>query len=67
MGNTCTAFASNTMLIARQARNPAPHNQYSVPDNPFIFPRQKAKPDSKSPATINIIQLVILATDFNYA
>lgn len=51
-------LARSPMLKNVQIRKPAPQSQYSMPEAPFIFPRQKVKPVSNSPATIKIIQFI---------
>lgn len=58
IGIVCTAFARSVMLRVRHARNPRPQRHHGVPDNPFILPRQNAKPVSKHPAIISRIQFI---------
>ena len=58
MGIVCTALASRVMLRVRHIRNPAPQRHHGTPDNPFILPRQNAKPVSKHPAIIRRIQFM---------
>ena len=60
IGRLWTAFASRIMLNDRQIMKPAPHNHHAVPETSFIFPRQNANPDSNIPATISIIQFIIV-------
>ena len=57
IGMVFTALASSTMLIVRHKMKPVPQSHHAVPETSFIFPRQNAKPDSNSPATIRIIHL----------
>lgn len=58
MGMVCTDFDSKTMLSIRHNRKPMPHRHHGVPDNPFILPRQNAKPVSKHPAIMRRIQFI---------
>jgi hypothetical protein len=46
------------MLKVRQTKKPAIHQTAVVPDVSFAFPRQVAKPTSKKPAIINMIQFI---------
>ncbi len=60
IGIVCTAFANSVMLRVRHTMNPNPQRHHGVPDNPFILPRQNAKPVSKHPAIIRRIQFIKL-------
>lgn len=59
MGNVYTALASNSILRVRLTINPVPQRYHSIPDTPFILPKQKAKPASKNPAIIRTIQFIL--------
>jgi hypothetical protein len=46
------------MLIERQTKKATIHHAAVVPDDSLAFPRQVAKPTSKSPAIINNSQFM---------
>ena len=59
IGIVCADFANSVMLSVMQARTPMPHRHHGVHDNPFILPRQNAKPVSKHPAIIRRFQFIV--------
>lgn len=46
------------MLAVRQAKKPTPHSTDAVPEVSFILPRHDAKPVSKKPAIMSMIQFM---------
>lgn len=61
MGIVFAARAIRYILKAREARNPVHHQYCTAPSAVFVFPRQKVKETSISPAIIRIIQFISLA------
>lgn len=59
MGIVWTDFERRIMLSDRQMMNPMAQRHQGVPESPFIFPRQKAKPVSKHPAVMSSIQFMV--------
>ena len=58
MGKTCVTLYSKTILIERHAKKPSSHKFEIVPEVSLAFPRQVAKPTSKSPAMMSKIQFI---------
>lgn len=60
IGMVWTALDSNIILRVRQTRKPMPQRHQGVSVNPFILPRQNAKPVSKHPAMMRRSQFISL-------
>lgn len=57
-GKVCVALVSKYILIKVHITKPAYHKYKAVPVVSLVFPKQKVKATSNSPATINTIQFI---------
>ncbi len=60
-GSFSAALAIRNILNANESKNPSHHKVNSWPEAVLVFPRQKVKPTSISPANIRIIQDIVLS------
>ena len=60
MGKVCVALYSKSILIVKQAKNPANQKVAVIPVLSLALPKQVAKPISKRPPIINKIQFILL-------